>query len=322
MVGGSWPTQLASLLKNAGYSANAESFLGFGSSAYESKFTNDARFTAGNAWSLTSTNNTLSCGGSMGLATTGTNALTFTPAMSVDTFKIWGVAYGGAGPNGVLSASINGGSATTHNFGTTPTRPDSFTITGTLGASTLSLSWSSGGKVYVIGVEAWNSAAPQICIANAGWPGAAINDVSSVYSGSTTYDPLSMAAAYAPDLYIVSVGINDWRSGGSGLTPSQYKAALSSYCSALNNVADLILVSPAPSQPSASPEPYQQQFVDAMHDVASAGGYQFVDNYTRLGPWNNNQNMYAPTPTPGNLHPNAVGYSDFARSISRVILNI
>lgn len=322
MVTLSYPTQLASILTNFGYPANAHSFLGFGSNAYESKLTNDGRITTGSSWSLSGTNATLTCGGCTALATTGTNSITFLPTANVDTFKIWGIAYGGAGPNGVLAAQINSGSVVTHDFGTTPTRPDSFTVTAALGANTLKLTWSSGGKVYVVGVEAYNSAAKQILVANAGWPGAGIKDLASVNTGNTTYDPVSMAKAFAPDLYLVSVGINDWRSGGSGLSAAQYKATLAAYCASLNSVADVMLVSPAPSQPVAADDGFQSQFVAAMHDVALEGGYAFVDNYARFISWTRNQALYGPTPTPGNLHPNMVGYSDFARSIAQAITAI
>lgn len=320
MVALSYPTQLATVLSGMGFSANAHAIVGFGSSVFESKLTNDARVSAGNSWSLAATNNLQSCGGCMALATTATNSLNFTPTTNVDTFKVWGVAYGGAGPNGVVSAQINSNAAITYNFNSTPTRQASFTTTATLGANTLKLSWSSGGKVYISAIEAWNSSAPQICIANAGWPGAGLKDMASVNSGSSGFDPLVMAQTYAPDLYIVSVGINDWRSGGSGITPAQYKATLTSYCSALNSVADVMLVSPAPSLESASSYGYQQQFVSAMREVANDGGYQFVDCFTRFGPYGANASLYGPLPTPGNLHPNMVGYSDFARAVANAML--
>ena len=311
----SYPTMLASVLSTMGYPANAHSIAGMGSGSFESRFTNDGRFTVGNSWSLYTAGNGQTLGGCMALATTGTNALSFTPSGQCDSFKIWGIKYSA---NGTLSAKINAGTATTHSFAGTPTGIDSFTITGTLGANTLNLTWSSGGTTYVSAIEAWNSALPQICITNAGWPGAKVADISANSGGDSgsTYNPVQLALAYAPDLYIVSIGINDWTANTDINT---WVSQLTTFVTTIQATADVILVSPAPSATSAASVDTQNKYVQAMKKIASDHGCVFVDNWGRLGLWADNNAMYANLPTPGNLHPNGLGYTDFAHAIARTI---
>lgn len=312
-----WPTQLATILTNMGISANAHSIAGFGSISFEDRSHNDGRVTFGSSWTKFAFAANQSAGGCLAQATTNTNALSFLPTSNVDTFKIWGVK---GGTNGVLSAAINAGTPTTHDFSGGALSIDSYTISGTLGANTLNLKWSSGGTVFVSAIESWNSATPQVCITNAGWSGAGIKDIDSTNSGSTGYDAKAFALAYAPDLYIVCVGINDWRSGGTGTSLATYTAKLQAFLTALQAVGDVILLTPAPSHTADASIATQQGFVAAMQSIAANLGIPLIDVWNRWGPWSNNSSMYATYPGgPGDLHPIHIGYADIARTIARVL---
>ncbi len=316
----SYPTQLAKFMTSFGVPAVANSWFGDSSAVTTARTTNDARIVAGSSWAPIKSAGVFTLGGLVLAASTITNALAYTPAVSVDTFRVW-VATITSG--GVIQGQIGAGTPVTLNTAAA-TGITSFTVTGTLGTNTLNLTWSSGGSVNLIGIEAWNSALPQVIIANAGWSGSAINDINSVNTGTSSkpFGPLAAALALAPDLYIVDIGINDWLTAGSGLTPAQYAAALTTYLQALYAVGDVLLVSPATSQITQSPLATQGTYVTAMQNVASNLGIPFIDNWTRMGAWENNTAEYCTYSSYQPLHPNMIGYADFAKPIAQALARL
>ena len=310
-----YPTQLAAMLTALGIPANAHgAAIGNLGSAHTRINGSDTRFTAGSSWVYA--NGIFSVGGSLLTASTNTNSLNFTPAANVDSFKVW---YVQSGTHGTMGMAINSGSVTNQSTNGTPIGfVASATKTGTLGANTLNLTWVSGGGIYVGAIEAWDSTHPSVCITNAGWNAGKMADLSSVNSGSTGYDPLAGAVAFAPDLYIVSEGINDWDAG----TPiPTFKSQYTTYLSALLAVADVIVVSPVPSNTSpaygAASVLTQKQYVDAIQEVCVSLGIPFIDNWRRFGVWNSA--MYSPDPLYTALHPNMIGYANFAWSIAQAL---
>lgn len=312
----SWTSQLASLLTAKGIPANANSFMGFGAQTYQNRFSTDGRLSNFTNWNGYSTGgsgaNTI--GGMLAVSNTVGGTFLYTPSSPCDTYKGWGIC---SASNGVLGLQVESGALVTLNENGANSIV-SGNATGVLG-NALTVSYQSGGHVFLIGIEAYNSQAKQVCVANAGWPGAAVNDIdgNNQLSSNAFWSPLAGALAYAPDLYIVDIGINDWNATGSGITPIQYQAALLAYLTSLHAIADVILVSPAPSAISAASDAYQQQFVQAMASVASAIGIIFVDNWTRFGPYEQNTVAYYNT-----LHPNMIGQSDFSRPLANILSSI
>jgi lysophospholipase L1-like esterase len=310
----SYPTQLATLLNEFGVPANANGWMGDGSTAYETRATNDGRLVMGSAWSE-ATVNSPSIGGYFFQASTNTNALSFTPTNQVDTFVIW---YVQAPSNGVLSAQINSGTVTNQNTAGTPGyKILSFTVTGTLGANTLNLKWSSGGKVFVVGVEAYNSAVKQVCVINSGWSGAKVVDIANNGNG---YSPFASYPTFAADICLISIGINDWVNSESLATFQSTLQGLVTQCLTTGNV---ILVTPPPSSVSnGAPQASQQAFINVILAIATSNNVPVIDNWNRWGPQANNLTMYAQSGAgPGNLHPNMIGYNDFARVIARTLVS-
>lgn len=313
-----YPTQLASLLTAAGIPANANGIC-FGTSLNGlNRLTSglgDTRITSGTSWSMYNGGASAALGGNLATANTTTNALNYTPTTPVDTFRVW---YVQSSTSGTIGAALNGGTVTTHGTNGTSGGPiKSFTVTGTLGTNTLNLTTTGGNSVFVNAIEAWNSAAPSVGITNAGWPGAKTADISSVTSGAYGYDPLAGAIAFAPDLFVLCIGINDW---ATGVPVATYQSQLQTLVTAYLTVADVILVTPAPSDASSASQATQQAFVSATAAVAASKNVPLVDNWTRWGPHANNMAMYT-TSGLGNglIHPNMIGYNDFARSIARVL---
>lgn len=303
----SYPTQLAAQLTQAGIISNAHGWMGDGSSVYETRHTNDSRFVMGSSW--TQFAGTPSLGGQFFTASTNTTALAFTPAAPVDTFKVWFVQGTG---NGVLSLDINGAGAITANTGVTPNQIGSATITGTLGTNTLNIKWSSGGAVYVVGVEAYNSAVKSVNLINAGWSGAKVSDL---VGASQPYGAFASIPLFAPDLSVIDIGINDWLLGTS---PAAYQTSLTNLVTQCQITGDVILVTPAPTAIATTPQATQQPFITAMYAVAAAKNVPIVDNWARWGSQEANLPMYSSN-SAGNVHPNMIGYSDAARSVAKVL---
>lgn len=303
----SWPRQLASILTAAGYPASCNGSTCANPLNSWNTQSSDGRYVFGSAWSMLM--GTPSLGGGLFQAAAAGGPLAYTPDQACDSFRVWYVQNTGLGTMGL---AISAGTVTNQSTAGT-TGYTSVTKTGALAANTLNLSWISG-QLFASAIEAWNSQQIGVQITNAGWPGAKLADISA---GPTGFNPLGASLAFAPDLYIVCIGINDWN-GGTPL--ATYAAALPPFLVALQAKADVVLVSPAPSSVSGTgiSDATQQGFVSAMQSAAISVGIPFIDNWTRLGDWNANQQMYAPGNT-GFIHPNMIGYSDFARSIARVL---
>ena len=92
--------------------------------------------------------------------------LSFTPTVNTDSFIVW---YAISPSAGTLSVDADGGTATSVNTNGA-NNVGSTTITTTLGANTYNVNWVSG-TVFVLAVEAFNSAVTDIAIMNAGWNG-------------------------------------------------------------------------------------------------------------------------------------------------------
>jgi lysophospholipase L1-like esterase len=309
MIPLSYPTQLVAMLNAAGITANSHGFFGDGStlSSNESRHANDSRVQVGSDWTPT----TNSIGGAFYLSGANTaHPLSFTPTSPVDTFIVW---YIQNTSNGVLSGNINGGAATTKSTAGSLSL-QTMTVTGALGTNTLNLSWSSGGQVGVVGIEAFDSTKKQVNVMVAGWPGVTAVTASAQDAG---YAPLTAAKRVAADLYVVCLGINDWR---TGITVSAYTTALTSIVSTLNTAGDVVVVSPAPSRLTYASQDLQAQFVSAMQSIALGANVPFIDNWSRFGPQASNLGMYGPLGGAGDLHPNMVGYADFARPIMNAMI--
>jgi hypothetical protein len=313
---GSYPTQLAAQLNAAGFPANANGICWGVGANNNNRLTGlgDSRITAGTSWSMYTGASSFALGGQLAQASTNTNALNFAPTVPVDTFRVWYVQSPSAG---TIGASVNGGTVTQHSSNGTPAQVKSFTVTAARGMNTLNLTSPLGQTIFINAIEAWDSTAPSIVITNAGWPGAKVSDMSSVNSGAYGYDPLAGALAFAPDLYIVDAGINDWV---NNVPVPTYQSQLQTLVTRLLVVADVILVTPAPSDVSQASQATQQAFINAMQAVAAASNVPLVDNWTRWGSHAASVGMYtAGGAGNGLLHPNMIGYADFARSIARVM---
>ncbi len=289
---------------NGNIIGQSQNFIGNGSFSPANEVSDqyDARIVKGNAWSQ----GVPGLGGAMLTATTSTNALSFTPVGSVDTFDIYYLRNGSLGS---FAMDIDGGSATVVSTGGGVAIRKA-TITGSLAAHTLNLKWSAGNAVFIIGVNAYDSSKKWVHCFNAGWVGA---DTGDLISGDANYGALKSIELFAADLTVISVGINDWNLGTALAT---YESRVQSLVNSALVNGDCVLMSGAPSLTDVASALTQQLYIDAMARVAKASNILFVDNFSRLQSYAISQPLgfYADT-----RHPNYVGYVDLAENLYNVI---
>lgn len=290
----SFPNQFANMLNSVGIPAHSNSWMGDGNPIFSSDY--DDRLSIGNSWTRTFVH----VGGASWTATTDTNALSFTPTEPVDTFVVYYLSASGAG---TFAMDINGGAATTQSSNAA-NLIRSVTITGTLGTNTLNIKWDSGGAVYIVGTEAYDSSKKWVSVINAGWSSSTASTWSvALTTGSNVSNALSQTGA---DLVLIMLGINDWTSD----TPiATFTAAMQVLIDKAVATGDVVIIAPPPSGTDYATAIEQQAYVDALEQLAEDNDLPFIDIYTRLAPQltSFNNGMYYE-----GLHPNGAGYADIA----------
>lgn len=304
----SYPTRLSQFLNTTILPAQRNSFMGDGG-INETTGANDARVTLG-SWTQSTIATT---GGDLFTTTAAGAPLSFLPTDQVNTFRIWYTTNPGLGS---FSWNIDGGGATTISTNSAASITSATVPAGALGNHTLNLTYVSGSQVYVAGVEAYNSAIGSVQIVNAGWAGVTTHNI--VVSGVSAWNPLQAVPTQAPDLILLDLGINDWR---TGVLLSDYINNMQIMITAWKINSDIIIVTPAPSQITNASLATQQQFVSAMISLAATNNLPVIDNFNRWISWE----LKNPAPFlfyQNGLHPNSTGYSDFAQAIASQLLNI
>lgn len=302
-----YPSQLRDLL-NA-YHVPAVDGLGIPQQATH----NDGRYAAAGAWTYGATS-TFGWGGlafykfpSGGAAGT----LTYTPgagAGSVDSFDVYYYTNPGLGST---TLQIDAGATQALNTAGTTSSVAKATITGAAATNhVLTIASPTGGDTYIIGIEPYLSTAKNVRVANAGVGG---STTSGWGTGSdATFGSIPTIKAYAPDLTIIMLGIND---GGNGVTSATWKSNIQPTIDACKVSGDVILMSTIPSQTAATATAEQGYASTAKTMTA----YGFVDLNTR-------QVSYAANSANGwtydGAHLNSLGYSDVASAAFQAIRSI
>lgn len=271
----------------------------------------DTRLTVGSSWTYT-TDYTL--GGNMFIATTGTNALSFTPTVYCDRFVVW---YKITSGNGSFTVDVDGVGLSPQQSTNGANAVGSYTYVGS--GSTFNIKWAAGGPVEIIGFVAVDSSQQQIVVINSGWSGGTAADY---IDATNPWSPLNMALTLNADLYSISLGTNDW---SFGVATSTYGANLQTLVSAIDGISkDCLLVSPIPANP-ADPFAYnistsvQRTYCEKMREVALTNDIMFVDIHHS---WVD----YATSNALGYyfsdfFHGNAVGYRDVGALKAKAIFS-
>lgn len=168
-----------------------------------------------------------------------------------------------------------------------------------------------GGAVHIVGVEAWLSTAKRVRVGNGG-----VGGTQATQWASDTSDPAFSAAecikSYAPDLTVISLGIND--AGGSSPVATVL-AALDVVITAAQVSGDTALL--LPTMPTSAGDAPRLTFTPQYAHAQRGLGLPYVDTARAVGT-GNAQNargrMF------DFIHPNGAGYADLAQVLAGGLL--
>lgn len=313
---GSPTAQLASLLTSMGVPASDDSW--FGEHLIEAfqgvtRAQYDTRFTVSGGAAYYTNGAFQSLGGiPFRLNSTG-KAVNFTPAIQVDTAKIY---YANRFTGATFDVTFAGGAS----LGTTAAAGGntigSVTKTFTKGSGALSISWVSGDNA-ILGAICYDSTTPRVNVINLSCYGDKLtttygyaNNVNADFRGGAALSVLGL------DACIVGMTINNENQDGAAGVDA-YKTALTKVC---NDVvaagADLILSTPHKIGTAAQTGGVCDLYIAAIRDVAAQFDAPVIDLYQRIDDYStfNTLGLYFDT-----LHLTTVGYRAKAQEFARVL---
>lgn len=266
----------------------------------------DNRFTRLTGWGIGSNfgfSDSCASASSVGSTTT----FSFTPGASQGTFDKFDVYYLQFAGGGLLSVWATGGSTTT-----VDTNGAAGVLKVTVTAATASVNnvvyaGDNTGQVYVCGFEPYLSTVSKVRLGNAGVGGsyaAGIWDQEASNFGS-----LPSIRSYAPDLCVISLGIND---ATNNTTATAFQASMQTIIGACQQSGDVLLMTMPPSTgaPYTTLEP---QYVSAYYNLASTNNIPLLDIFKRFGSAYNSAYMFDP------YHPTQYGYWDWGADLSQFL---
>jgi lysophospholipase L1-like esterase len=229
--------------------------------------------------------------------------MTLIPGIIADRYVVY---YFGDSGTGVFSVSATGGTSQSINSNNTIGNVYSSPVINAAVASTsnvVSFNNVSGGN-FVMGVESWNSADPnKVRIFNAGVGASRATD----WANGQNAGPLSTIKAIAPDLTIISLGVND------GAVPNSVATvftAVQAVAAAAAISGDVMLLSAIPHNAPGVLDGYNTAYLTSNYpylDLQGRWGYAALANGFMIN---------------DNTHPNGVGYGDIATFIANSLNNI
>lgn len=303
MKSGSWSTQLAAALSAGGVlSASQNCFCDFGYTTNAPTY--DPRLSVA-SWTLNS--GVQAMAGQTWSASSAAGNLSFTPSVQTDTCDIYYVTNT---TTGSFNANVNGGTNTLVNSGVAAGY-GKLTISGSLGSNTYNVAFASGASVFIVGFNAYNSAAKQISVLNFGQGGA----TSAQILNNVWASPNALIGVLAPALTIVQLGINDWLqgTGNSGLSSN-----VQTLITAAKPSGDVLLLTPIQGSPANEPFVTQQPYLDVYPQLALANNEVMLDVNRRWGGFltANNNGFYYADGTHGSLS----GYADEAAALAKILM--
>lgn len=312
------PVNVAVALQQQGVPAEWNSWFGGGGSSAD--ITYDTRITVGTSWTKDTAYH-LSLGGYPFKATGSGTALAFTPkdrdgkTVPTDTCVVYYIQDTGQGS---LSVDFNGGSATTQATAGTNSL-QTVTITGARGNNTCNANWISG-TVRVQGMHAFDSTLGQrVAVFNTAFFGATSVDWSNQ---ATPTSPGNAISAIGASLVGVNLGINDWVLN-TGLPT--FQTNMQTIYSSVVSSADLLVVTPNPTNETEINHGTQQDYVDVVKRLAVTNNAPVADVFAREGYWGTN----ATGGSAGTMnvlqlvydghHPDRAGYQDMAMPVAQAI---
>lgn len=307
---GAYPHQMAVLMNAAGLPAAR----GLGIPAPRSTDP-DLRWAYGTGWTPYNGSGFGFGNYSDALAPSGvTTATTYTDAVLADRYDIYYLTN--TSGLGSFAATATGGSTVTTNTTTATVGIGKVTVSAASAATTnvLTITPTAGNTgVHIIGVEPWLSTTKRVRVGNAGVGWSTTVDWAAAGNGAT-WNAAAAIQAYAPDLSIISLGIND---GIAATSVSTWLSALNTVIAACQVSGDVVLLAPIPATSAADANAVTliPQYTASMR----TRGLPFADLEARFVSGDDSQVQGLRTDA---LHLNALGYADVAQMLAGKFVGI
>lgn len=306
--------QFARLLSTLGIPSFCNSWLGDGGVTGLSSTLGayDTRITLGAGWASNTAVATI--GGKTISSTTASTSVTFQPRTPCDTFV---VLYIRQASSASFTLSRSGdASVPVTNSGSNALMTQTFT--GALGMAPLSIDHdATTNSLNIIGVIAYDSTASAADVVQACMQGSKVLDWANT---TNAWGWRNCIASVAPDLTIISPGINDWNTGttiGGTATAGSFLGDLHSLVTTCKLYGEVMIVSGLVSQHSAVSRATQKSYTDALKVYCTGQGILYQDLWTKWGAQEDNPQWYANT-----LHANAAGYREKSDAEARILASL
>lgn len=232
----------------------------------------------------------------------------FTPNAAAGTYDSFDIYYLTDPSLGSFTATATGGTpVVVHQNVATGIGKVTVTAASASTSNTLTFS-SSSGLNFITGFEPFLSTAKTVRLGNGGQ--GSTSTTNWVTAGP--WGSVPTIKAYAPDLTIISLGIND---AGASVATATVSANLQTIITAAQVSGDVILMTMPPSQ-NAPYTTFEAAYQPIFYGLATTNGVPLIDWYARFGGvWNTSYMFDA-------FHPNEYGYWDAGAMITRFLNSI
>ena len=271
----------------------------------------DARWTRGAGWAAPTQNIGFAANSCL-TATAPTGNLVFAPGAGAGTFDSFDVYYTMAGAvAGTLTITATGGTpANIPLGGAFAVFKATVTAAVASNTNTVTISVSTGGNTSILGIEPFLSTAKKVRFGNAGVSGS--NATIGWINNDFPISSLASITAYAPDLTIIMLGIND---AGNSYPATTLSSAISTLITTAKASGDVILMTPVPSQ-NAPYTTFEALYVTAYKTLANANSVPLIELNGRWGA------AYQSGAMTDSLHPNDYGYADMASAVASLLTRV
>ncbi|ROS63921.1 GDSL-like lipase/acylhydrolase family protein [Curtobacterium sp. PhB172] len=241
----------------------------------------------------------------------GVGLASYTPGALADTFDVY---YFGTGGYGTLHVELDTGEKIDVDTSGAAGSVQKVTVTASVATANHVVNFynPTPKPVAVLGVDAYVAATPNARVGNVGVSGSASGQWGSVQGAVTGSGSAAAIRAYAPDLTLIMLGINDAK---MAVSVDAYLANVAATIAAAKASGSVMLLSVVPSNTPAE-DALERQYRDALPGFARTQGVGFVDILGRFGSYAESQplGMYS-----DGLHPSTIGYVDIATAVARAI---